>query len=321
MTDLRTDNPVIIAKKVLEAAQSIDELDTGHGDFELFETLIAETERYMAEGVAPTEWKFTYLELAEALNKPGTKDSKSKEIRRLLKNLKDKINEFSPAIENHLHKADIRQIIELREEQEGRRKYISLASVPMQAKPASTIDDSTPVLIQYEPVTIKSIYGLESIELNRSNALWLYFIAVVPTCIPLFTISFLWSFDKLGLSWLILATVAVLWGYLVYRPFSELLTNGLTKAPSLIRPTLTNIALLTLYPVNERFHIRLRTYKAKCPICGSTMDIVRGKRHLKGRFVSKCKATNEHTYTFDHVKERGVPAHTPMYVPTNPDNQ
>lgn len=259
------------------------------------------------------ELTINYLDLGEHLHIPGDKEGINREVRRLHKYIDEKLTDHRPALESRLHKANHREFIEL-VKVNGKSKLI-LKKVPLKAKQSSMASESTVDLIQYEPKMEKTLFGELDVEITKK---WGF------TMLALFIFGFAASYLIWWFVWYseyspaikIVTTVGLpyIW-YLILNPFYQAF-EGATITPFWLRPSLSDSLLLVEKKEDSSvFRLTLKSYTAKCPICGSKILISKGKHQMKGRLVGKCKATSEHLYTFDHVKERGVPARTPMYLP------
>ena len=313
-------NVIEAAQATLRAAMATPELDTGTRAFDLLEVFITKTKERLDAGVTASDLQFTKQDLAIALGIKTDSDSQRKEINRLLKDLSAKLKEFRPAIQNRLLEANYRETIAIDESTEGRRKYVFLKAIPLEVKEPSTSSLSTPNLIHYEPISEKSIFRLNTVELNIRSGFIFIGILVFPWMALVISILYDAFISDIQLI-KVLSTLMMLPFIILILPFISLFEKGLVLAPWWLKPTLYKTTFLTLVHSESnrtnRLKIVLRSYKAKCPICDGHLNIRKGKHQFKGRFIGQCEITNEHSYTFDHVRERGVPAHTPMYIPRN----
>ncbi|TCS40412.1 hypothetical protein [Reinekea marinisedimentorum] len=299
-----------VIESIVSAAKGTPTFPTDTKGFRLLEAMVRICKEKEPEH---SELTINFIDLADHLNLKGDKEELTREVRRLHKYISGKLINYRPALENRLHKANHREFIEL-VKVDGASKLI-LKKIPLKAQQSSVASESTVDLIQYEPTIEKTPFGELNFNITKRSGLILLTAFVAFFVCSYFSWLWVWLSDA---SWFFktVATAGIpyFW-YSVISPIFKAL-DGATLAPFWLRPSLTDSLLLVDKDQKQGcFKLTLKSYQATCPICGSSVRIKEGKNNMKGRLVGQCLATSEHLYTFDHVKERGVPAHTPMYLP------
>lgn len=307
------DSPDIleIAKATLEVAENSDEINSGFRDFELFSWLFQETQRRANSGIPQKDWAFANSEIGRALGIEGPANKQRKAINTALSNFEEK----QPAIQTRLIEFGYSEAAIIKKRKDGKKNFLYLDICNIQAQQSSLSEESTPQLVIYEPTKRKILRQFDSFELDSTKKNLVFTILGILTLLPILSIAL--RFTGLISNSLFVTFIALTWLLMcLWMPFHRTLSNGASIAPFWLSPSLFKNPLLVLEKTEQGYlQFAIRSYKAICPVCGAKMGVEQGKSVMKGRLVGQCQLTNEHQYTFDHVKERGVPANTPMYLP------
>ncbi|GEM_PF-2359485 len=284
--------------------------------------------------------KFTYDELWAAFyekkfhEEPTKAEDYREKITRFEKSFKDTISANKANYVSHLENAGCKSTLIISGTVGGgagnkSKRYLSLEPI------ASKLPDSEnekPLIkeIDYKLVEYPQFSWLarpfKSIELKgwRLGVFALLLAAIFVEIILL--LLFIFTLSAFGVVWpnainfliyAILFTTTLIYPFRAYYMLNH---SRITIAPYWMIPLSLkqkfNEAQLVSVPSDSHKgrKIELRIYKSDCPICGSLVEVVKGKGEFKNRLIGQCfEAGNEHIFSFDHVTKKGVPLRSNGY--------
>jgi hypothetical protein len=91
------------------------------------------------------------------------------------------------------------------------------------------------------------------------------------------------------------------------KPWVRLFDDRIVVAPDLLVAMEQKSAQLELFREGDMRMIRLVSYTAPCPICGSTIHLDKGEPDFSRRLVGRCtESPREHIFSFDRVTQKGT---------------
>jgi len=89
-------------------------------------------------------------------------------------------------------------------------------------------------------------------------------------------------------------------------PLYRLLEDQIIEAPSLLQLRFIHQHVVLIKKEAQGKVVRMVRFTATCPLCGGLVEIHKGRRSFRGRFIGQCGQNPlEHIFSFDHVLRRG----------------
>lgn len=89
-------------------------------------------------------------------------------------------------------------------------------------------------------------------------------------------------------------------------PLYRLIDQKIVMAPAILQLTSRFSHVLIIRREGARKVVRMLRFTATCPLCGGEVEVQKGRRVLRGRYVGECgRNPVEHVFTFDHILNIG----------------
>lgn len=90
-------------------------------------------------------------------------------------------------------------------------------------------------------------------------------------------------------------------------PLFRLIEDRIIAAPGILQLNSRFEHVLVIKKEDETNVVRMVRFTGSCPLCGGLVEVYKGRRLFRGRFVGQCKHNPvEHIFSFDHVLRRGT---------------
>ena len=90
-------------------------------------------------------------------------------------------------------------------------------------------------------------------------------------------------------------------------PLFRLLEDRIIAAPGILQLNSRFEHVLVIKKEEEIKVVRMVRFTGTCPLCGGLVEVYKGRRLFRGRFVGQCNRNPvEHIFSFDHVLRRGT---------------
>lgn len=266
---------------------------------------------------------FTYSGLAELFNlkDPAVEPNTKQAIKRSIRYFNKALDEFRLKLEKRLIDKGIGQILTFETQDtgggSGNNAVFSLSPVDI-SEGRQAVLESAQVKgdVQYELTDIINLpmwaKPFKRVKLNGWRK-FLYILAplIVGLGSIIGTIWFLREGELLSLL-AMYSTIFII--YLPFKPFYDVLENGVIKAPAWLLPLKEVNALLIKNSGGDYKELILTQYKSVCPICSGSVDVVKGRDNYEGRLIGQCERSGiEHIYSFDHITKIGFHLREPGY--------